>query len=209
VRKLQIVIEDIKNDIGSKRKAAALDGVKKARNMLQKDQKAMSASCVDGSECDKVMASMKEGLDPLETALKASQDAFTGSEQERDALDQAYKSQVGLAKQLTTLEEQMVPPGYETPVPDDYSDLPRLKARATVEMIVKRPGDEPFNVQGTNFPEVKMTMIIDGYGCKFHGHICIDLHLYTPFVSNSFYLSHLTGAGFFLFSLLVICNYCK
>jgi hypothetical protein len=56
--------------------------------------------------------------------------------------------------------------GYVTPVPDIYSDLPQLKGRATVEMTIKRPGGEKFNIEGRLFDEAKMKMIIDGYTGK-------------------------------------------
>ena len=57
--------------------------------------------------------------------------------------------------------------GYVTPVPDIYSDLPQLKGRATVEMTIKRPGGEKFNIEGRLFDEAKMKMIIDGYTGKY------------------------------------------
>ena len=57
----------------------------------------------------------------------------------------------------------MVPAGYATEVPSDYADLPQLKGRATVEMVLKKANGGPFDVEGTNFPEAKMKMIIDGY----------------------------------------------
>ena len=56
--------------------------------------------------------------------------------------------------------------GYETPVPSDYDDLPQLKGRATVEMIVKKPDGEKFDIEGSLYSEAKMKMIIDGYSCK-------------------------------------------
>ena len=56
--------------------------------------------------------------------------------------------------------------GYETPVPSDYVDLPQLKGRATVEMIVKKPDGEKFDIEGSLYSEAKMKMIIDGYSCK-------------------------------------------
>ena len=114
--------------------------------------------------CTEILAKMDEALDPLTVALKESQDAFTGSEQERDALDKAYKAQIVTSDYLTQLEEQMVPDGYVTPVPPQYSDLPQLKKRATVEMVFKKgQSGAQFNVNGVNYPEAKLVMIIDGY----------------------------------------------
>lgn len=53
-----------------------------------------------------------------------------------------------------------------TPVPADYADLPQLRGRATVEMTLKKPNGEQFDIEGTLFKEAKMKMIIDGYAGK-------------------------------------------
>ena len=70
VRKLQTILEDIRLDIGSKRKAAAADGVRKARTILSnKDADKMKAACRDVSICDGYVQSMVRNLDPLAAAL--------------------------------------------------------------------------------------------------------------------------------------------
>lgn len=56
--------------------------------------------------------------------------------------------------------------GYVTPVPADYADLPQLRGRATVEMTLKKPNGEQFDIEGSLFKEAKMKMIIDGYAGK-------------------------------------------
>jgi hypothetical protein len=127
----------------------------------------MAASCQSAKTCTDYMNEMNAALDPLIAAIKESQDAFQGSDQERDALDNAYKAQEKVVELLTKLEEQMIPPGYETPVPSEYSDLPQLKRRATVEMVLKKgESGAQFDVNGVNFPQAKMVMIIDGYTGK-------------------------------------------
>ena len=124
--------------------------------------------CRVPSECTTIIASMNELIDPLDASLKDAQSAFNGSDQERSALDKAYAAQDKLQKLLTSLEEQMVPEGYVTPVPDDYDDLPQLKGgRATVEFVLRKPGNAPFDVEGVNYPEAKMTMIIGKYSYDF------------------------------------------
>jgi hypothetical protein len=158
-------LETIKYDIGSKRKAAALDGVKKSKTYLSgKKADKMVASCREAKVCTDVLAEIDATLVPLQEALKESQDYMNGSDQERVATDKAYVAQVKLAKLLTQLEEQMVPANYATPVPEEYSDLPQLKKRATVEMVVKKGEDgATFERNGVNIPQAKMVMIIDGY----------------------------------------------
>lgn len=65
--------------------------------------------------------------------------------------------------------------GYQTPVPSDYDDLPQLKGRATVEMVLKRTDGEKYNVEGKLFDEAKMKMIIDGYAAPVTSGNFIDL----------------------------------
>lgn len=184
---MQENLETVRADVSSKRKLAALDGVKKSKALLTgKTADAMIASCRDAKVCTEIVATMQQGLDPLNLEIKASQEYFTGSEQEREALDKALVLQQSLTKSLTTLEEQMVPEGYETPVPAEYSDLPQLKKRATVEMVVhKADNDGVFNVNGVNFPEAKLTMVIDGYTGMYytrkehcHFYCCVLTHFF-------------------------------
>jgi len=127
----------------------------------------MVASCREAKVCTQLIKEIDETLGPLNQALKDSQDAFTGSEQERDALDKAYVAQQKATDLLTQLEEQMVPANYVTPVPEEYNDLPQLKKRATVEMILKKgESGAQFDINGVNFPQAKLVMVIDGYTGK-------------------------------------------
>mmetsp|Transcript_12868 Transcript_12868/g.27323 ORF Transcript_12868/g.27323 Transcript_12868/m.27323 type:complete len:470 (+) Transcript_12868:181-1590(+) len=175
VRQLQKSIEDIRINIQSKRKAAALDDLKKARGVINTKEAKMTASCRDAKVCSDILASMKEKLEPLEGSLKASADYLNGSDQERDALDKSYATQDKIQKELTVLEEQMIPAGYEVPVPDDYNDLPQLKGRATVEMVVKKADGEQFDIEGKLYKEANMKMIIDGYSSPVTGGNFVDL----------------------------------
>lgn len=179
VRELQKDIENIRINIQSKRKAAALDDLKKARGVINTKASKMTDSCRDAKVCSDILASMKEQIEPLEVTLKASQDALNGSDQERDALDKSYNKQDQIQKDLTKLQEQMIPPGYETPVPKDYDDLPQLKGRATVEMTMKKgPNSETgdkFNIEGSLFKEANMKMIIDGYSSPVTAGNFVDL----------------------------------
>jgi len=174
VRKLAVNIENIRYNISSKRKTAALDDVKKTRLGLKAADK-LTSSCRDAKTCAGIIDSMIEDLGPLEQAVKESVDYLQGSDQERAALDRGYKFQDKVQKSLTALEEQMIPAGYETPVPSEYTDLPILKGRATVEMLLKKADGGPFDVEGVNFPEAKMTMVIDGYTSPVTGGNFVDL----------------------------------
>ena len=165
VRKLQETLETIKYDIGSKRKSAAIDGAKNSKKFLSgKQAEKIAASCNSPKVCIDIMKDIDATLDPLTNAVKDSQDAFTGSLEERDALDKAYDEQVKAVDLLTKLEENMVPEDYVTPVPSEYDDLPQLTKRATVEMVLKKgEAGAQFDINGVNFPQAKMKMVIDGY----------------------------------------------
>lgn len=175
VRQLQSTIEDIRLDIASKRKSAALDGVKKAKTLLAKPDKYVS-SCRQANTCSEAISAMQASLEPLGVAMKDSQDSLAGSDQERAALDSAYTYQKQVVDQLTILEEQMVPAGYKTPVPSEYSDLAQLHGRATIEMVLKKgDGKSPFNVEGQNYPQAKMVMVVDGYAAPVTAGNFVDL----------------------------------
>ncbi len=75
----------------------------------------MTASCREAKVCSDILASMKNDIEPLENTLKASADYLNGSDQERDALDKSYNIQDKIQKQLTTLQEQMIPAGEFVP----------------------------------------------------------------------------------------------
>ena len=119
--------------------------------------------CRDPSVCTATMTEMNALLDPLSANVADAANVLNGSDQERISLDKAYNLQDQLQKLLTDLEEQMVPAGYATPVPDDYSDLPQLKGgRAIVEFVLNKPGGV-FDIEGVNFDQAKMKMVIGEY----------------------------------------------
>lgn len=174
-RDLQKSIEDIRINVQSKRKLAALDDLKKAKGIVKSKEAKMAASCRDPALCTEILQQMKDQMEPLEGTLKASADYLNGSDQEREALDKSYGTQDRIQGMLTELQEQMIPAGYVTPVPDVYADLPQLKGRATVEMVLKRPGGEKFNIEGQLFNDAKMKMIIDGYTAPVTGGNFVEL----------------------------------
>lgn len=143
--------------------------------MINTKESKLTASCREANVCSDILASMKEKMVPLEGQLKDSADSFQGSDQERDALDKSYNTQDLIQKDLTVLEEQMIPAGYETTVPSEYSDLPQLKGRASVQMTLRKPDGEQFDIEGKLYKEAKMKMIIDGYTAPVTGGNFIDL----------------------------------
>jgi len=175
IRKLQIQIEEIRQNVSSKRKSAAIDGEQKAAQILKSKSSAFAAMCRDPTTCTSYFNEMSSLLKPLDDSLKEATATQNGSAQERVALDDAYNSQDKIQKLLTLAEEQMVPKGYVTPVPAEYNDLPQLQGRATVEFILQKPNKAPFDIDGVNFPEAKLKMIIDGYTSPVTGGNFVEL----------------------------------
>jgi len=178
VRELQGNIETIKGDVSSKRKSSAYDEMKKVKSIVGSKKKVakMVASCRSPEICTQAIQEIDAAMDPLAEAIKSSQDALKGSLEESEALDKAFNAQQKAAGLLSALEEQMIPEGYSTPVPSAYSDLPQLKQRATVEMVLKKGADgDKFDINGVNFPEAKLVMVIDGYAAPVTGGNFIDL----------------------------------
>jgi peptidylprolyl isomerase len=77
-------------------------------------------------------------------------------------------------REVGKLEELMVS-GFPYSVPAEYSNLPQLKGRATVEVVVRKDGDEPFDIDGTIYKEGRMTLVIDGYSAPVSAGSFVDL----------------------------------
>ncbi len=199
---MQGTIEKIRYDISSKRIKAALDGLKKSRVIIKQSSKKLTSSCTpEENICKSVLDDMLLSLDALEDALASASNSLYGSDQEREALDTAYKANGNLLKQLTSLEEKMVPRGYKPTVPAEYNDKPQLLGCATVEMVLKKPDGSPFNVEGVLTKEANLKMIIDGYNAPITGGNFVDL------VKKGFYknMAIQRSDGYFVISM---CNYC-
>jgi hypothetical protein len=111
VRQLQRSIEDIRINVQSKRKSAALDDLKKAKTIIGNKGTKITSSCRDAKICTELLTSMVDDMGVLEKTLKASADSLNGSDQEREALDKSYDKQDVIQKIISSLEEQMIPPG--------------------------------------------------------------------------------------------------
>ena len=56
--------------------------------------------------------------------------------------------------------------------------MPQLQGRATVEMVLKKPDGESFDIEGKLFKEAKMKMVIDGYAGKTTHNIFGIFYIY-------------------------------
>jgi peptidylprolyl isomerase len=72
------------------------------------------------------------------------------------------------------LEEKMVS-GFPYEVPAEYASLPQLLGRATVEVVVRKDGNEPFDIDGTIYDHGEMTLVLDGYSAPLSAGAFVDL----------------------------------
>lgn len=177
IRDVQGSIESAKMNLKTRRINFARTDVNNAVGKL-KDKKDKLLAAVPKENQEKAAQAfdkMLNDMTPLQEAMQAEQGAGSGSLQQREALDVAYSQQDVVAKDLSCFEELMVPVGYKRQVPDEYKANPKLVGRAEVDFTFARPGGDPFNVDGVNYKNLNMKMIIDGYNAPVTAGNFIDL----------------------------------
>ncbi len=149
VRKLQKSLEDISNQLRGKR-----------WKNIGKDLR--DANSVLGYGRDKLLATVPEDRQPQAEAII---DRLTsGVEEIKGIIDNkdregTYIKRRELLDLVGELEELMVV-GYPFEVPEEYSNLPQLLGRATVEMETNKGN---------------LTMVVDGYSAPVNGGNFVDL----------------------------------
>ena len=121
------------------------------------------------------LALLKADIEPVEQAINAADAAGQGSEQQLNALEQAKKAQSVLSAELSKFEGLLVPDDFRRRIPEEFSNLPQLQGRATVEMVIKRPDGSPYDVDGKLYDQVVLTMTIDGFNAPLTGGNFVDL----------------------------------
>lgn len=81
--------------------------------------------------------------------------------------------QRSLLRNIGNVEQAMVV-GFPFEVPAEYADKPLLKGRATVEMTIRKNGED-FDIMGTIYKEGKLTMVLDGYNAPVTAGNFVDL----------------------------------
>lgn len=183
IRDVQGSIESIKANLKTRRIIFAQGDANNAKTMLASKREKILAQIPQSRRAagEAQIAKLQEDLIPLTNSIQLESSSGAGSVQERGALDASFKLQDNLAKDLTVLEELMVPENFVREIPSEYANLPALQGRADVEMVFNRPSGEKFNVDGRNYDSIQITMVIDGYNAPITGGNFVDL------VSKGFY----------------------
>lgn len=150
VRKLQVSLEDITAQLRANRRWGAVVGdVKQAYRILTDRQSQLLASVPDDKkpQAEAIIAKLKAGVETLQTSAEAKDKEQTRSQR------------ADLLNLVTNLEELMVQK-FPYEVPQEYSNLPQLKGRATVEAKTTQ-GD--------------LTIVLDGFSAPVTAGNFVDL----------------------------------
>lgn len=149
IRDIQASIEDIANQLRGKRWSPISRDVTKASVILSDRTAQLLADIPDDKkpEAEALIAKMNQGIASI-----------------REAVDAKDKEKTWIARSqflddVTTLEEMMVK-AFPFQVPEEYSQLPQLKGRATIEM-------------STNKGNLKV--VVDGYSAPVTAGNFVDL----------------------------------
>ncbi|MFE1747475.1 peptidylprolyl isomerase [Coleofasciculus sp. H7-2] len=149
VREMQADLEDISTQLRSKRWSAIVSDVSKASRILSDRSSDLLAGVPPSqkSQAEALIAKMNEEFGKLRETVEAKDKEQTQAERSN------------LLDIVGQLEELMVP-GFPFEVPSEYSNLPQLKGRATIEMTTDK---------GT------LTLVVDGYSAPVTAGNFVDL----------------------------------
>ncbi|MBW4663129.1 MAG: peptidylprolyl isomerase [Chroococcus sp. CMT-3BRIN-NPC107] len=150
VRELQASLEDIAAQLRANRRWGAITNDLKKANKIVKERSAKLLATVPEERKPQAMAlidQIQAGIDTLTPAIEAKQK------------DPVWEDRAKLLNLVGELEELMAV-GFPFEVPAEYSNLPQLKGRATVEITTNK-GD--------------LTVVLDGYSAPVSAGNFVDL----------------------------------
>ena len=138
--------------------------IKRSQKVLasDKDRKAILAEIPNPSKRQDAAAK----LDQIASMLQD----FSGVAERKDKQEVPIIQQK-ILRVVGEIEEEMVP-GFPYEVPKDYSNLPQLKGRATLELKMKLKDPAQRSLDYDHF---SMTMVIDGYNAPVTSGNFVDL----------------------------------
>jgi peptidylprolyl isomerase len=194
LRDIQESIESAKINLKTRRILYAKGDISNAKALLNKYADKIIATAPKNhiNQVKESMSKMNSYFPAFETSIAIESDASAGSLQERKGLDDTFLAQDNLAKELSNLEELMVPDDFRRNIPEEYANLPQLQGRAEVEVVFKKTDGSQFDVDGVLYDDIDMTLILDGYNAPITAGNFIDL------VNNKFYDKKLVSIQPFL-----------
>lgn len=164
VRELQSELESAVNDTRGLKWPKIDNHVKRAEMVLNNQTAKILTDVPEArvEEATQLLTKITEKFPAVESAVT-----------DKNA-DKLIKSAKDALNYVGRIEELMVT-DFPFKIPEEYSSLPRLIGRATVELVVKKAEDEPFDIEGTIYKEGKMTLVLDGYSAPLSAGTFLDL----------------------------------
>ncbi|NES02554.1 MAG: peptidylprolyl isomerase [Okeania sp. SIO2F4] len=149
VRKIQSSLEDISNRLRGKRWTSIGSDIAAASRVLSTSKSKLLASVPESkqSEAEAIIAKLDQGIINIREVVEA-----------KDG-EQVLEQRAELLTLVGQLEELMVE-GFPFEVPSEFSNLPQLKGRATIEMETDKGS---------------LTFIVDGYSAPVTAGNFVDL----------------------------------
>ena len=150
VRELQASLEDIAAQLRANRRWGAISGDLKKANKIVKDRSAKLLATVPEerkAQATALINQIQAGIETLQPAVEAKEK------------NQIWEDRAKLLRLVGKLEDLMAV-GFPFEVPAEYSNLPQLKGRATVEIATNK-GD--------------LTVVLDGYSAPVTSGNFVDL----------------------------------
>jgi peptidylprolyl isomerase len=149
IRKVQGSLEDIANQLRGKRWKPVAQDVSKAERVLS-DRTSQILEAIPEAQkaaAEDLIAGLQTGLTNIRQAIEV-----------KDA-EQVWTQRRQLLDQVGAIEEMMVT-GFPFTVPAEYSHLPQLKGRATIDLTTSKG---------------KITLVVDGYSAPVTAGNFVDL----------------------------------
>jgi len=183
VRDIQDSIESTKLNLKTRRIQFAKGDMSNAKGLLTRyaDKIIKSAPSNHQGKMKDAIEKLQNDFPVFEKAASAESDSGSGSVQERKALDDSFAAQDLIARDLTTLEELLVPDDFRRSVPAEYANLPQLQGRAEVAVTFKKADNSQFNVDGKLYDQIDMKLVLDGYNAPITAGNIVDL------ITHNFY----------------------
>mmetsp|Transcript_40079 Transcript_40079/g.70543 ORF Transcript_40079/g.70543 Transcript_40079/m.70543 type:complete len:485 (-) Transcript_40079:161-1615(-) len=166
-----------------KEMGSILKDLEAARYNLEKRNLVQAVGAVNGA-----VGGFNKGSAALQKAVPsasapAAEALLKGISTDMGLLSQATTSEnygVGKEKVNSILEDmgrlgELIATGYkQSPPPAQYKGVPYLKGRASIDLTLKRPGGK-FDVLGTVYDQIDLTMVVDGYRAPLTAGNFVDL----------------------------------
>lgn len=164
MRSLQSELEGAVNDLRGLKWSKVDNHIKKAEYILNNRVEKILTSVPDSRSDDasSLLSRVSERIPDAEAAV---------SSKKSDKLTNVCRD---MLRDVGSVEQMMVT-GFPFDIPDEFASLPQLRGRATVEMVLRKGGDDQFDINGVLYKEGKLTMVLDGYSAPISAGNFADL----------------------------------